>query len=262
MIDTSQVQALLSSGGEVVGQDGTKIGKVGQVYLDDQTGRPEWVTVKAGMFGGHESFVPLAQASVQGQQLRVAYDKDKVKDAPRVADSEGHISEQEEAELYRHYGLDYSQKASDSGLPDGPDRPARTSERSQQRNQPQADNAMTRSEEQLKVGTERRETGRARLRKYVVTENVTQTVPVKREQARVEREPITDANRAQAMDGPDITENEYEVTLHEERPTVDKEVVPVERVRLDVETVTGEQQVSEQVRKEQIEIDDPSKPTR
>ena len=99
---------------------------------------------------------------------------------------------------------------------------------------------MTVSEERLDVGTERREAGRARLRKYVVTENVTQTVPVQREEVRVEREPITDTNRDDALSGPGISEDEHEVVLHEERPVVDKDTVPVERVRLDTETVTDQ----------------------
>jgi uncharacterized protein (TIGR02271 family) len=118
------------------------------------------------------------------------------------------------------------------------------------------DAAMTRSEEQLKVGTQRVETGKARLRKYVVTENVTQTVPVSHEEVRLEREPITDANIGNAMDGPAISEEEHEVVLHAERPVVQKEAVPVERVRLDTNTVTEQQQVTEQVRKEQIELHD------
>jgi len=123
------------------------------------------------------------------------------------------------------------------------------------------DDAMTRSEEQLKVGTESRESGKARLRKYVVTENVTQTVPVSHEEVRVEREPITDENRDQAMAGGDITDEEHEVTLHEERAVVDKEAVPVERVQMDTETVTEDQQVSEDVRKEEIESDVPGAST-
>jgi uncharacterized protein (TIGR02271 family) len=114
---------------------------------------------------------------------------------------------------------------------------------------------MTRSEERLNVGTERQATGRARLRKYVTTENVTQTVPVRREEVRVEREPITDGNAGAAMGGPDLSEEEHEVILHEERPVVDKETVPVERVRLDTETVTDEVTVDEEVRKERIETD-------
>jgi uncharacterized protein (TIGR02271 family) len=114
---------------------------------------------------------------------------------------------------------------------------------------------MTRSEEELRVGTTRQERGRARLRKFVVTENVTQTVPVQREEVRVEREPITDANRDQALAGPDISEEEHEVVLHEEQPVVEKNVVPKERVRLDKETVTEEETVSDEVRKERIEAD-------
>lgn len=114
---------------------------------------------------------------------------------------------------------------------------------------------MTVSEERLNVGTEQREAGRARLRKYVVTENVTQTVPVQREEVRVEREPITEANRDAAMSGPDISEDEHEVVVHEERPVVQKETVPVERVRLDTEAVTEQETVGEEVRKERVDLE-------
>jgi uncharacterized protein (TIGR02271 family) len=120
---------------------------------------------------------------------------------------------------------------------------------------PETDDAMTRSEEELSVGTRDVETGRARLRKYVVTENVTKTVPVQREEVRVEREPITDANRDAALSGGDITEEEHEVTLRSEEPVVEKRTVPKERVRLDRDTVTEQQTVSEDVRKERIETD-------
>jgi uncharacterized protein (TIGR02271 family) len=121
---------------------------------------------------------------------------------------------------------------------------------------PTTDDAMTRSEERLRVGTENVPTGQARLRKYVVTENVSTTVPVSHEEVRLEREPITEANRDAALSGADITEEEHELTLHAERPVVAKETVPVERVRLSTETVTEEQQVNEQVRKEQIDEPD------
>ena len=114
---------------------------------------------------------------------------------------------------------------------------------------------MTRSEEELAVGTTARERGRVRLRKYVTTEQEQVTVPVQREEVRVEREPITDANLDAAMTGPDITEAEHEVTLREEAPVVEKRAVPKERVRLDTDTVTEERQVTEEVRKEQIEVE-------
>ena len=115
---------------------------------------------------------------------------------------------------------------------------------------------MTRSEEELRVGTAQRERGRVRLRKYVTTEQVQQTVPVQRERVRVEREPITDANRDAATSGPEISEAEHEVILRAEEPVVEKRAVPKERVRLDKDTVTDQERVAEQVRKEQIEVQD------
>ena len=122
--------------------------------------------------------------------------------------------------------------------------------------------AMTRSEERLNVGKETVEAGRAQLRKHVVTENVTRTVPVSHEEVRLEREPITEANRDAAVAGEPISEDEHEVTLRAERPVVEKETVPVERVRLATDTVTEDAQVSDSVRKEQIDDVDVDNPGR
>ena len=118
-----------------------------------------------------------------------------------------------------------------------------------------SDDAMTRSEERLTVGTETREAGRARLRKHVVTEHQQVTVPVSHEEVTVEHEPITEANRAAADEGPAISEAEHEVVLHEERPVVEKEAVPLERVRLGTETVTEQETVGDEVRHEEIELE-------
>lgn len=257
MLNTDQAQQLLSGGGNVVDNDGNKIGSIGQVFLDDQTGQPEWVTTKTGMFGGAESFVPLREAEVTGDDVRVPYDKDKVKDAPRIEDSEGHLSEDEEGTLYSYYGVngsDYDASYATADTSRDTDRDSGTV--GHDTSGPNTDSAMTRSEEQVDIGTEKVETGRARLRKYVVTENVTKTVPVSREEIRVEREPITDANRGDATAGGDLTTEEHDVVLSEERVVVDKETVPVERVRVDKDVVTDEQQVTEEVRKEQIELDE------
>ena len=253
MISNEQAQQLLTGGGNVVDNDGDKIGSIGQVFLDDRSGRPEWVTVKTGLFGGGESFVPLRESEIVGDDVRVPYDKDKVKDAPRIADADGHLSEDEEDTLYAYYGI----TGADSTV-GGVDTDTRTATpgAGHDTSGPDTDSTMTRSEEQVRVGTETREAGRVRLRKYVVTENVTQTVPVSREEVRLEREPITDANRDDALSGGDITEEEHEVVLTEERPVVQKETVPVERVRLDKDTVTEQHQVDETVRKEEVELDE------
>ena len=234
-------------GRTVVDRDGAKIGKLEEIYLDQETNNPEWALVNTGLLGTKSSFVPLKGAAPAGEEVRVAYAKDQVKDAPGI-DPDGELSQQEEAELYRHYDLDYSEARSDSGLPEGAPPAGRGEARS--------GDAMTRSEEQVHVGTAERERGRARLRKYVVTEDVQETVPVRREEARVEREPIRDENIEEAMSGPEISEAEHEVTLTQEEPVVEKRTVPKERVRLEKDVETDEVQVSEQARQERVEVED------
>jgi uncharacterized protein (TIGR02271 family) len=233
---------------------GDKLGTIDAIYLDDDTGQPEWATVTSGVFTAKSAFVPLAQAQPMGDSVQVPYDKQQVTDAPTVQ-ADGSLSQDDEAELYRHYGLDYSEHHSDSGLPAGTVDDTQDDTVGHDVSGPTTDDAMTRSEEELRVGTETRERGRARLRKYVTTEQQQVTVPVQREEVRVEREPITDANLDAATSGPEISEEEHEVTLQEETPVVEKRAVPRERVRLDTDTVTEQRQVGEEVRREQIEVE-------
>jgi uncharacterized protein (TIGR02271 family) len=295
MIGTDTLDRVI--GADVYDADGDKIGTASEVFLDDQSGNPEWVTVKTGLFGSKETFVPIRDASLTGEGLRVPVSKVAVKDAPKI-DQDGHLSPEEESALYRHYSLGdttttttttdtttsntsgFAGTAGTAGIDTDRDRSTGTAGIDTDRTRtagtgtagmgtdtnrhgtvghdtsgPTTDDAMTLSEERLNVGTQRVEAGRARLRKYVVTENVTQTVPVTHEEVRVQREPITDANMGNAMDGPAISEEEHEVVLHAEQPVVAKEAVPVERVRLDTETVTEQQTVTDTVRKEQVDTD-------
>jgi uncharacterized protein (TIGR02271 family) len=256
MISEQNIAGLI--GADVVDTDNDRIGKVGQIYVDPSSGRPLWATVRTGFFGTSESFVPLEDATDTGEALQVPYSKEIVKNAPRV-DADSELTDAEQDDLYAYYEVgDTTVRGSahvdretassavgrDTDTTEGYDTSG-----------PTTDDAMTRSEEQLHVGTERVETGRARLRKYVVTEQETVTVPVTREEVRLEREPITDANVGEAMSGPDISEEEHEVVLTEERPVVAKETVPVERVKLGTETVTDTETVNAEVRKEEIELD-------
>jgi uncharacterized protein (TIGR02271 family) len=265
--------------------DGNKIGDAKHVFFDDMTGRPEWVSVKTGMFGSAESFVPIRDAALVQDHLEVPYGKDQVKGAPSVdVDAGGHLSETEEHRLYDYYGINWDSVLSEAertddgrwaaGAAGAAGMAGRTGEAGDrdmraaagtggmtgrqdagEREAMRGDEAMTRSEEQMHVGVERHESGRARLRKYVVTEEVQQTVPVTHEEVRVVREPITDANRDEALAGPEISEAEHEVTLHAERPVVETETVPVERVRMTTEELTENETVRGQVRKERIEAE-------
>jgi uncharacterized protein (TIGR02271 family) len=255
MITQDDIQQLGAA--DVYTTDGDKIGSVGQVYLDDQSGAPEWVSVKTGLFGTKESFVPLDKAALSGDRIQVPFGKDQVKDAPRI-DVDGDLSPAEEDELYTYYGLASTDgRLAGTGHDTVTDHTDDRETVGQDTSGPSTDDAMTRSEERLVAGTRTEEAGKARLRKYVVTEQQQVTVPVTREEVTLEREPITDANAGSALDGPAITEEEHEVVLHAERPVVQTEAVPVERVRLGKETVSDQESVSGEVRKEQIEFDGP-----
>jgi uncharacterized protein (TIGR02271 family) len=247
MISIDQARTL--QGKTMLGAGGDKLGSIDTLYADREDGSPTFATVNTGLFGGKASFVPLERAELKGDDLVVPYPKDLVKDAPSI-DPDSELSPEEEDRLYAHYGVGAGTTTATTGQATTATRGA-----GQDTSGPNTDEAMTRSEEHLQVGTQKTEAGRARLRKFVTTETETVNVPVTKERVTLEREPITDGNVGQALDGPAISEEEHEVVLTEERPVVAKEAVPVERVRLGKEAVTEEVTVTEEVRKEQIEMD-------
>jgi uncharacterized protein (TIGR02271 family) len=275
---TSTHQDLTSLiGHPVYDAEGNKIGTAGNIYHSDASGEPEWVTVKTGMFGTKESFVPLSGATGDDKGLHVTVLKDSVKDAPRI-DENGHLSDAETTELYRHYGLTSGGAAMSSGQAGGVVPPQGTERGRDAAARPtpapaaagreaaaQADfsntprQSMLRSEERLRASTETVESGRIRLRKYVVTSEQKITVPIRREEVHVTREPV---KPGEAGTGAKIGEEEREVILHEERPVVAKETVAVERVSLDTEIVREDREISDTVRREEVEIDDGTKPPR
>lgn len=265
----------------VYDQDGDKVGGVNQVYTDDQTQEPTWVSVNTGMFGTNETLIPLADARISGEEIHVPYEKSFIKDAPNV-DADHHLDADDERRLYEYFGdrdyraaEGYDRDYYDENYRDG-DRAAvggvdvdRDRDRDRDRDVVDADrdrdvsrdrdrvadgDEVVRHEERVNVGTETQESGRARLRKHVVTEKRTVEVPVKREELRVERTPINDGE-GRAAAGAQLDEGEQEITLHEERPVVDKEVVAAEKINVGKTTVEGTEQVQADVRKEEVEID-------
>lgn len=292
MISQEQIPAVVDH--MIYDPDGKKIGEARHVFLDERTGEPEWATVRTGLFGTQETFVPIHEGRIVGDIIEVPFARTKVKDAPHMDVSKGRLTEQQERELYSFYGFDWdgtqapaegesgvqgtetdTGTAADTGTAGGLGAAgtagaagaagavsAGTTPYGREgagagtvANYGTGQDAMTRSEEQLHVGTERYETGRARLLKYVVTEEVEETVPVRHEEVRIEREPITEANRGDAMSGPEISEDAYEVVLHDERPVVETEAVPVERIRLVTEEHVDHETVRGTVRKERIEVE-------
>ena len=279
-------------GHKVLDAEGHKIGQADEVYLDDSTGTPQWVTVKGGLFGGKGHFAPLGGAVLVDNDVRLAYAKSQVDSAPEL-ETGRHLSVEEEMTLYQHYGLGrpgtggkgMNGTAGSAGTmtgtatgtaagmttgtaagmtagmtaPTGMDRLGTTDAHPDAVQDQLAMGArdgrvMTRYEERLHIGTERVEAGRARLHKTVTSEQVERTVPLTHQEIRVEREPIPEGEHGAAMGNADFAESELDVTLYEERPVVSKEAVAVERVRVRVEDVTEQVTVREEVRVERIDL--------
>jgi len=248
----------------MVDRDGNKIGEVVDIYLDNETGRPEWAVVRTGLFGMRSTFVPLADAREVGEELQVPHRRLQVKEAPNI-EPDGQLSEAEEAELYRHYGLDYDTVTLDSGAsagqarePEGNDQAGATAIRlpepagtatggladtgidaepgtpASESGSPGLgrgpDASSTESEpvepagqDRLPVGegvsrpfvyetpgrpaggagTRRRQPGQVRLRRYLVTEVVTETEAGQRHEVRVQSEPVSDAEVDAVLTAPD-----------------------------------------------------------
>lgn len=273
MISKDQLRTLRD--GDLYSVDGEKIGSIEEIYLDDRTNEPEWATVNTGLFGTSQSFVPLSGATVTDDGLTVQYSKDQIKDAPRV-DAGEHLGVDQEQELYRYYGEDG--QGAEGVATDRTDRTdvaagtaaagtagaaGHVGDRDERAGADgdiadrdiadrDADATMVRHEEHLNVGTEREETGRARLRKYVDEEEQTVSVPVETESAHVVRRPV---DGEVVSDGKAFQEQEVEVDLESERPVVSKETVAVEEVGLEKETHTENVEVSDSVRSERIEVE-------
>jgi uncharacterized protein (TIGR02271 family) len=225
-----------AQGTPVYSADGEKIGSVEEIYVDDQTDQPEWIGLGTGFFGTKRVLVPVEGASMREGGVLVPYNKDQVKASPDIDSDE--ITQDTEAHLYTHYGLGYSEQRSDTGLPEGA--PATTA----------GEGAVTRHEEELRVGKRDVEAGRARLRKWVETDTVSENVELRRETARVTREPI---DRPAATG--EIGEEEISVPLHAEEAVVEKETVAKERVGLETDVEVERETVGGEVRKERVDVD-------
>ena len=303
MLTEREVSAAI--GGTAYSGTGDKIGTVEHFFVDDRTGAPSWVAVTTGLFGTRHSIVPATEATFADGGLRLPVSVEAVKSAPHLQGD--HLGPDDEARLRRHYGLESLsggtaawtptsdglrppgagddvdvRRPSDSGadtvVMDGTDAPlppppaAYGAQPTAPAAAPETDGSMVRNEEQLRIGTERVAATRVRLVKYVVTEEVQITVPIRREEIRVEEVPIDDVDNevGESLVAADDSYGAHsaprwgadsagglpdEIVLHTERPVVSVEVVPRERVRLRTELVQGQETVTQQVQREEIVVD-------
>jgi uncharacterized protein (TIGR02271 family) len=235
-------------GQPVFSADNEKIGGIEEIFLDDQTNQPEWIGLgSGGIFGSKRVVVPVETANVQNDGLHVPYSKDQVKGTPAIKGDE--IDQKTEQQLYTHYGLNYSQHRSETGLAAGRSAggPSGTG-RSQQRQRDDA--TITRSEEEMRVGKRDVDAGTVRLRKFVETEPVTEQVQLRQERVDIEREPVNKPAR-----GGQLGDQEVDVNLRREEPVVEKNVVEKEQIRARKRDEMTTEDVGGEVRKERVDIE-------
>ncbi len=294
MLDDREVSAAIGS--TAYDTDGNRIGTVEHFFVDDRTGAPTWVALTTGLFGTRQSVVPATGAAFTDGTLRLPVGKEAVTSAPEVPDP-AHLDASVEDRLRRHYGLSPADAAglapdaqppaahpsaapapgwsptqtgtvpvgavgTPGSEPPGPVPVSDEEVAAARAPEEPGEGSMVRSEERLRVTTERVPVGRVRLVKYVVTEEVQVTVPIRREEVRLEEVPLGDEHPTAVIGEALVPPGGHtggglpdEIVLHAERPVVTVEVVPVERVRVRTEVVTGQEQVSERLQREQIVLD-------
>lgn len=221
---TADQLAGLADDAHVLDADGRRLGRVKHIYDSDRAGELTWVSVDADGPGRRSRFVPLEGARLDGPNLRLAYAGELIDGAPDISDSDV-VDSTQEARLRAHYGLESS---AGGGI------------------------TMIRSEERLAVGTVVEATERVRITKYIVTEEVTHTFTLRREEIRVEHLPLSGPESAAGGPGAAFDDAVEEIVLHAEVPVLETRVVPVEVVRISKHTIVGEQQVSADLAREQI----------
>jgi uncharacterized protein (TIGR02271 family) len=211
--------------------DGEEFGHVGEIWYDEDTREARYLKVGRGALGLRAVFVPVQGGTVRDDGFQVPFAREQLESSPEFGEDEDWTDERE-----REFSSYYA------GGDVGRERDVDVSD---------ADAAITRSEEEVRVGKRDVEAGQVRLRKYVETEPVEMDVDLKRETARVTREPIDEP-----ASGADFSEKEIEVPLRSEEAVVQKQAVAKERIGIEKDVETERRTISDEVRKERIDVDD------
>jgi uncharacterized protein (TIGR02271 family) len=260
------------AGYEVYDPAGEKIGKVDDLFVDENDS-PEYVGVKMGFLGMSSTLIPweaVRSTDDEGRAITVATDKDKAKNGPTF-DDDREITPEFEKEVYSYYGLSRSSESSGSYYSDestgGPGMSMGDTETGEFREHAAYDEGVhqsrgddlededelrvQRTEEELAAGTREREAGQLKVRKRVRTDREQIEVPTRHEEVSVERVPL-EGEVSEA----DIGEDEVRVPVTEEEVVVSKKPVAKEEVRIRKDVVSGTETVEEDVRREEIEVED------
>ena len=215
---------------EIYDANGDHVGEVENLYVDTETHKPTWLHVETGFFGTKYTYIPIESTYADSDKVVTDYKAEFIKEAPHF-DENQILSTEEEALLYEYYSLEYKPlTAADADVAD--------------------DNELVRAEEEAAVGTREVNRGTVRLHKYVVTEDVDLTVPVRKEKVRVVRTPV-DGD----VELDDLEETVAEVTVSEEVPVVEKKVVAKEKISLEKDVEVEDATIETTLKKEVVDVD-------
>ena len=242
------------AGYTVYDQDYEKIGKVDDLFLDENDS-PEYIGVKMGFLGTRSTLIPfeLARVNDERQVIEVSKDKETVKNGPTF-DDDREITPEFENEVYSYYGLKRTSSTQESGAYETyyAEETTQTTGVADHTDLADEDEVrVQRTEEELAAGTREREAGQLKVRKRVRTDREQIEVPTRHEEVSVERVPVEgEASEAE------IGEDEVVVPVTEEEVVVGKRPVVKEEVRIRKDVVEGTEVVEEDVRREEIEVED------
>src|SRR5829696_2672625 len=267
------------AGYEVYDRNGEKVGKVDDLFVDEHD-QPEYIGVKMGLLGLEGTgLIPweLTRVDEADRRIEVSVDKAQVKEGPSFNDDRDITPEYEE-QVYSHYGLERAQTNGDRGgygeyygdEPGhvGPGIREGDTETGEFRGHSEDDEGVNqsgtsdlededelrvqRTEEELRAGTREREAGAINVRKRVRTDREQISVPTRHEEVSVERVPV----EGREASGAEIGEDEIVMPVTEEEVVVEKRPVVKEEIRVRKDVVEGEEVVEEDVRKEEVDVED------
>ena len=261
-----QAHTLLDS--KVVDQNGNDFGTVHSFWADPQSGKLQFFGVKTGWLFGQNHVIPVDKAEIDeaNRTVRVPYTTDFIKDSVSI-DADSEISDEQEQEIYRYYNMGGQAASASTAYTDTAmtDRSAATATNltSTETRTPARDTARATtsdkdsievplSEEEIKVGKRTVSAGQVRLRKIVRTEVVNQPVEIRHEDVVVERIPASEVRSGTATS--DFKEQTIDVPLSREEAVVSKESHVTGAVRLNKTSESETQNVSETLRKEDVEV--------
>ncbi len=234
-------------GRQVLDSEGNQLGRIRDIYEDEETGQASWASVQGGILGTSTYYIPLNDAHLDDADVRVNYDYDMIRAAPKMHGDE--FGKDMASELSNYYHHPQSETVANNTVTDNLD----IDDDVVDEDNVVTDKSVDLHKEQLDIDTEARPYAKARLHKYTVTRNETITVPIVEEHAKLV---FDDSPSARTDVTPDFGDRDVEIVLNREEPVVTKQVVRAGTARVQIEQTQREVPITAEIREEKVDLVD------